>query len=416
MSSALRSFRNASKFVRNATEFNSAVSGIRNVDAGVPAVTTALRDMPMTLTNNRIRSNNADFAQLQSNFRRGEIRTVFNQAEIPHNITPNQETAFRRTIEVVAPDPTLRQMDMNYRNLLNSHADLDIPINNINDVNNLSPAARAKATSMMTKITRGVKLGGVVVGVVGAAILLEDLLSTAAQAALDRQGCFVTAKVGSRVSSCKISSRSCISKLSTELCGNQVTANLEPNLHIRVFNVLKHHPEYLSALNAAVGTTITESNYQTILNDPAQQIKLFEAFQSLEAFDFTGNECQELNITSQCIACDPSAPIGSVHFVSDEDLPDNQTIVCVTNSTLLETIVDLATGTGTDIFNSVKNTLSGDNLGTWFTWLGIILLVVVFIALSVRFIVPAIQKNKTTKPPTPSAPPLQEPYNPYYRM
>ena len=104
------------------------------------------------------------------------------------------------------------------------------------------------------------------------------------------------------------------------------------------------------------------------------------------------NPCSLYNRTSGCVACNPSATTNSELYLDDSELAENYTLQCVTDSTILETLVDVATNMGIDLFDATSGSRGKVNL--IFSVVFGILLLILFISLGLRFL---RNKNKIKK-------------------
>lgn len=391
----LNAIRAASKYLKP-QEFTQAVERIRISKSGVQSIDKVFETLPFKHINGEVHINGVKLRDLHVHLRLGNILKFMEEAKIPTNITRSEENAFKELLKTKIPDLKLDQMRMVRDEVKLVHGDLHIqpPSSGAELEAALKPATKIKLTSMWNSLKRYASATGAITGVLGSIIIGANMYEDLVRATNERNGCFIMQQIDDKTLACKIANRSCdpqqtaVAKNITQ-CNTKELGFVKLNLHVFVKNALQNDKkDSLEKINAALAATesskdkstattnttinttttttaaaatpvqLTADNVNEILSNAKyvqvlQQV--YETYDGLEAVE----PCAVVGKSTNCVACDSYAPINSIEYVDDSKLPSNYSIKCVTDSTILDTLVDVALNTGANIFDTTKASISG---------------------------------------------------------
>lgn len=328
----------------------AAIKEIKVSKVGITSIDNLFENLPYKTVGKEIHIGELPLHQVEGFVRRGELRELVKKLNIPTAITAAEEAGFKDLL-VNIPDKDISDFNSMLSKKKVSNADLDIIANNGKELEGkLTKSAKEKLLNAYNKI-KSVAGTTVTVGLfVGGVILGADVYQTLVNATNKRNGCFLIRKVNGKVSSCKIKSHS------YDKDGNICSDSHRHNIYLLV----KRYSEIYSDAD----NNITYNTLKTIFdNAPANKwlTMLENKREALEAFYYGTTYKGELPLNvdkyfennKQCVACDPSAGATTIDYINIKDLPENMTVQCVTNSTILDTLVDIAKGTGVSILDGI---------------------------------------------------------------
>lgn len=382
--SFLKAVRGAADVLPTTVRFDAASNALKVADSGISSIDSIFRDLPTTHINNiELGVNTVPWRDVAGDFRLAELNTAFRKMEL-NTISPADQLAFKNIIEPTVPEFQVKAMNENIANANLVHSDLRVTAETGPELQaQLNTASQAKVESSWTKIKTAVGVGGTAIGIIAAVVVGSNMWQSLVEATNQRNGCFITSKVNGKTSSCKIMNRSCMNQNGSNACGSNSTNLVDFNIYLFAHNAVNENDQTTLAALGTLGVTLTSDNINTVLNDAKQVQIMYEYYQGLAVKPPIANPCG--TVVTGCIACDTSAQINSATFVSDVNLADNMTIQCITNSNVLETLVDVGTGLGIDIFGSITDSLSGSFSSQIWIILGIIVVGLVILGFFFKF-------------------------------
>ncbi|MCJ7482801.1 MAG: hypothetical protein MUO31_07535, partial [Thermodesulfovibrionales bacterium] len=329
------------------------------------------------------------------------------------SVTSRENSAFAATV-IDPPDFKIREFDDALLRNKRDHSDLDVqaPRNGSGPEleASLLPSSRGKVEAAMSKLKA---LSGGALSVAGVTAVIWLGLNTydaLAKATNERMGCHVIRRENNTTTSCKISSRSCvnsdgstcsdISNLPTDVRGLYNTTTYLIQLAI------ENDPTNVGA-SIGLGAPISTANVSGILANNAQFSAASALYYESDPLPVILNPCATVagingGNAPFCASCNSSANVTSPEYFEAELLADNISLLCVTNGSILDTLVDIGVGIGVDLlapFSGFSNSLSG-NL-TFLIWLILIVfLTVLAAALYSRVAKPKKQQVQVVEPTT----------------
>lgn len=376
----LIALREAAGILPTHLHFNTAIAELKLASSGFHTIDEIFKEMPFRHINNEAHVNGVPFRKVTPELRLGEINSAFHQLRM-REIPLHEEAAFKKILEPEVPDFKLANMTKKIESCRKVHEDLRVVATTAEELKaKLSPAAAAKVKSSWAKIIKGATLGSVIVGVITATVVVADAYQGLVKATQQRNGCFITYIQNGHVQSCKIMRKSCINKEGRHPCDNNVSSLLADNIWLLVYNsTVNNDTELLADIKAKTGLELTKSNASATLSNQTSIQKLLEYYENMQEKPKIADPCGLAGVTQGCVACDTSAAHNSPAFVDDSNLPQNMKIHCVTDSNVMDTIIDFGENIGRDVLDGLGGSLS-NSISPLFSWLvGIILLLIVLI-------------------------------------
>lgn len=352
MSALTAAFRRAVKPITKES-FEDVVTGIKSAKSGIRTIDDVFENLHFKLVDDKIMVNGVSVQSLEYLLRRGDLISLFNRLDKPSAITLADEIRFRNLLET--PEVKLREMEEHIKTAKLLHPDLDVIVKSMDDLEKLPAATKSKLKRFYDSLTasKSVKVAGILAGVaVGVPYLMALLRATAS-----RNGFFVVERVNGQTNSYKIASRSCIN--------NDLNGKPPYKGHISLDNVALYMLYAINNSNdqdrkkIATLAKVPELNsvtFKEILNDR-------EKFKSVRDYYYSSDYTGPDNIPDPCSLIPPGQHVTctswnttesetSLEYYNPFNLPDNMTFVCVTNSSLIETMVDLAGDSFSKLFSS----------------------------------------------------------------
>ncbi len=412
MSSWLKSIRNGASHIKSVDDFNFKVDGIKNASSGVQSIDDTFKNLDYIQKGDEMYINTGRIRDLEKDFRVGNISKGLEKADVVSTIPASSESLFRTTIEKEAPDLDVLDLDAKVTSAKKFHSDLDVTSTSGADLEGkLSTMSKEKAKSMWAKIVKVVGVGGVAAGVFTAVILTNNVFEDIHKAADARNGCFLIYK-NTNTQACKIVSKSCgygtASAASAQTCDSTMTNTLSYNIYVMVLHyVTTSDTTNIDALKAKGCQWPDGATVDQVLgveaNIPILVQHYTDTYPTFTSVPFVA--CDMMPNYEGCVACDPTQPTISRNFTSTETLDGNMNYKCITNTTAIEAVTDIATSLGIDIFSASGDSLSGSLQGNFFMVVIIILALIAFIAIIIK-LVP--KKDKPTSQQQQSSQPQQQ--------
>lgn len=328
-------------------EFNSfqriisslAVSGSDGVLSLFKTVNYTLNDATQLVTVNDI-----PLRLAAADIKVGNIRKALSTLNIPNNITTLQEQSYKQLLPDISAITYVEDSERLYQSVRRVHSDLDIDggVSNAIDVASLPASTKIKAQSFMRRIKQAA--GSAVA--VSFVVLTGDLLIQLELARRRRRNCYVISNKGKTV--CTLNQRFCVNGNTTNTstdhvspCSSAIT-DLLPKINPYMYY---HHK-------------ITDPTKMPPTSNTEENTRLLTDYYKDTTAEALTIDCGLVGPTyTGCVACDSSVNVWDPNYLDTARLPTNMTVRCVTNSTLLETLVDLSLAVGADIFNTTTDTL-----------------------------------------------------------
>lgn len=395
--------RGASVFVKDLDETATVISGIKNARTGINEIDAIWSELPIehSAVDLDLEINGVKFRDLIGDLRVGEINSVLERASIGQTVSAADEAALKNALRPLIPDFEFNDIAAKYRTIAKYHADLDVKAADSGNAlkQQLSLASQKKVESTWSKIKKTAGKSAVAFGVTSACVLSGDMWSALNDATKARNGCFLISKLdGKAASGCKLTPRSCGgSKNALGACRKNL--QLRYNVRLMLLDALANNvTDVKKIVRHLTGKDLkSKADIDTVLSSGnGEHIATLENYYNSSGGEITSEPCQLAGDAPPrtCISCDPSALPTSFDFVDSKGLAANMTLKCVTDSTLLKTLVDLTTSLGIEAFDDAKAGISG-NLD-WLKKYSIMAVIVVVLAAIVTIAL-KFYKNRTTQ-------------------
>ena len=387
----LKAIRKGTKSLKNPKVFDDAVSNIKHTKSGIKSVDDVFKELPFDKNGDELVVNGQRWRKCQADLRVGNIRKALREMKIVNNITAADEVAFKKMFTSKVPEVDINKMKKNIDASRKFHSDLDIKGLTENEITKqlkqLRPKSKAKLEAGYKTILKRAGVTGVAVaGIYASIVLTNNMYEDLAKATKAREGCFLVSKVDKVTSSCKLILRSCGVENGTA-CKSMISKILPYNINIMLNHFLEHNDETsLTEIRDNLNITVNKDTIHTVLNQTEDVYKLQKYYKEKFSNEYSptfANPCGLYNRTSGCIACNPSATTNSELYVDDSELADNYSLQCVTDSTVLETLVDIATNMGLEIFDATASNSIG--MGNLVSIMFLVLTILLFSSLGLRF-------------------------------
>lgn len=409
--SFVKSLDGAKPSLANTTVFNARTLAVKEANIGISAIDRAMKKIEFKYVNGSAVVNSSPWRTYVPDMRTGKIRKAFDKMKVTTDIKPRDEAAFKKLLSNDLPDIKVDLMETNIAAAKPSNPGLDIPPAKDGAAlkESLSPSDQMKVEITMEKFKK-YATGGVVAGVIGVILyggisLYEDLN----RAAKERNGCFIVEYALGTTKGCKINPRSCDLQEGSNSCQNN---KINANIYTFMYDVVDRNDTQLMAkIKAECGIELSDkSSVVAVLNSSDKTITMVEWYKKNITPDAEiYNPCDVAKKVNNnvdikgCIACDSSQPPNSSRYVDDSDLATNLQIKCITNSTILDALVDVATGLGITIFERVSDSAtsaSGSLSNQWFVYIIVIVLIVIIsFSVYLQFFKKSKNQGRVIQPP-----------------
>lgn len=399
-SNFFNAFRRASRTVDSATETASLITAIRNASTFDSSLSSILNASTFDINPNTrvLRMNDAlDLNVADDLLRRGNLRRF---ATLSKNTDPGSraQAGFRQSINGTTPELKIRELEDAITSARIAHSDLDITPN-VNDTNTdflqrMTPSARQKLDGIMGKIKSIAGASAVVGGVIVGFILTADILRNLIDETLNRRGCFRIRPTGrgNDIVSCRLLSRTCQPPLEERSCvgGDFPFPNPSEFFPTNVRLVLEQaltdtemQARIKYALALTVDTTYDHTLISSIMGNASQfrivaDLHLNDKFKVIDPCMNVGGG--GVNNDVLCRACNNGLAPTNAEFVDLSELEDPSiSLICITSSSLLDTIVDIGIGTGVDLLSPFGR-ISDSGSGAMILYMLIVVLLIIVAA------------------------------------
>ena len=410
MSKFLKSFRKSLKPVKSATDAVDKIQFLKTAAkvSDIPTIANIFDDVDLkyAVKNHRLSANGINLSSIEPILRRGELSKVVSLLNIKASVRMVDQVGFIKSIGKDIPDIKIKEFSDSLKLAKKINPELDIPASSVKELKSKLSVKGNKVLSnalSLIKASAGATLA--VSGVFAVLKIGGDLYENLIDATNKRKGCYLLRTINGVTSSCKINNRSCTDKsLDTEnLCSpNLIPESLSFNVALFLLNAINDDDKELSihivnTLKIAnfkkpfTDDELTTENIDQIISDKNKYMLIINTYS--QNFKDVSEPCSlksnkiEQGIIPPCRACNPSADINSTEYVDTSELAVNITLQCQQNSTILETLVDVATGMGVKIFDTLTGAFPNAKKIFYF----LIIFIVLIISCSFIF------KNKTNK-------------------
>lgn len=334
-------------------EFESFVKNLSTATTQVSAFDNVIKKFTFKLSDNIIKVNDIPFTKLEPRLRLGKFASVCDELKISHNLSLADELQYQKLFKNNIPDFRIDEMDNAIKINKTKYPELDLKVSSIDDFNEkASPIAKARVTNALNKIKSIAVSGAVIVGVGVGLYLTGDLLENLINATKARNGCFLHTTVNSKTTFCKLSDHSCNSNQANGT--NPCLGPIKFNTTLWITFAIDHKTTNKTLYNKLLEISgLTELNLSSGAMDSV-------AFEKLSNYYYNNNdEFTKIDLgqykcaAGECVACDPSEGITSIKYFNTATLADNMQVRCVRDSSVLDTLVDLAVEQGIDLFGGV---------------------------------------------------------------
>ncbi|UVX94865.1 ODV-E56 [Callinectes sapidus nudivirus] len=397
----LDDIRFGSKPITAADDFLANTTVIKNAQSGVSSIDNAIKNLEFKQVGDEIHVNNARFRDMEIDFRQGNVKKALDSANVPTSITSADESLLRKTLKNEAPDLDIAEFDMKISQAKKYHDDLDIKASSGADLESkLSTSSKAKATSMYTIIKTAVIGTGVAVGLFATMKITGNMYEDLTAAAKSRDGCFLVTKSTNTVA-CKLLARSCggATENGAPQCTTEQMQTTIYNINLMVKDIIdKDDATHITALRD-LGCDWADGATDLEVLSISENIPILSSYYSTmyPTYDApTFVPCTLANATGGCVACNSSLPTNDIQYCTSSTLDSNMVYKCISDTTIIEALTDIATNLGIDLFSASGDSVSGSFQGNFFVIVLITLFIIATIALAIKFIP---RKQKTNAPP-----------------
>ena len=392
----LKDINVGSKPLTSDLDFDDAVSQLKTAKCDVPSIDTAFQSLPFTKVGDEIKVNDARFRDLEAKFRKGEIRDAFDDAKVSTTISKADESTLREVIKEEAPDVDIKEMKTKTDQAKKYHEDLAVTAKTGEELEGkLSDKSKEKTKSIYSKIIAGVAVGTTVAGLFTAMAVSGKMYDDIVDANNSRNGCFLVYKNTNSIA-CKLPSRSCgYGNKGAVPCSSDYRDKTSYNINLMLNDMFitgnNTAIEAIKTLGVVFSATPDDTSTYTAeyaLNQP-DNIPILTKYMKDNfptVMSATYDPCTTANIEIGCVACDTTAPTNSAKFTSTAMLDGNMTFVQIEDSTVIDTLTDIATTLGVDIFSASGDSISGSFQGNFFMTMVIVLVLVSAIAFALHFL------------------------------
>jgi hypothetical protein len=309
----------------------------------------------------------------------GDLDAMLKDLDTNVVATASEREAFGKTVEL-NPDKEFKQLDEEITKNKATHGDLAVA-----DETKMSTETKEKIKKAESKLKTGAKYALIIGGIIGGIGWLKSAVKK-------RDGCWMVSTINGQTTSCKVQSYSCASSSTDSDSACQELAYTNSVLQLMAISALDDNDSIKTKFLADSGLTaddIKSESLGAILTDKtksANYIKGIKAMASPLKVDICkiSNSSIEGGVIPACRMCDIGASPTSTAYIDPTQFASNISFKCVTGSTYLDVLTDVAKSTGLDLLGSSSN-MSG-NLGSIFKWGAIIVIIILVLLIVFKFI------------------------------
>lgn len=360
---------------------NTVKASAKDID--IPHFGSAIAELEFKNVNGTMHVNNVPFSSVEKHLRAGKLRKFFDGIGAKHVLKEADEIAFKQ-INPQLPEIKITKRLEAIDRLKELHPDLDVKVKEGMDLEKvLTPKAKSKLSKFWSAIN---KKPITYVGLFAAIVVGKDMYKSVQKATLNNNGCYLVQHVNGRTIACKVISKSCSSpnsNINKKACMNSQGGHI--NIALLLLYALKTDAKLKTVLEEKLASNITEATIPLLLSNVESKTVLLQYLKDFQVE--IPNHCMYNNSKvfksnkADCVACNSSVDNSSIAYVDSSHLPDNMSYHCITDSTVLETLADIAIENSINFLDGLVSLAS-----SLFKYLTIAVSVFSFIAL-VAFII-----------------------------
>lgn len=346
MEDLISTFRSLTKLFTETDDFEKELAEFKAIKTELSGLDDIVKDMPIELNStNFAEVNGVELRELENTIRTGNINEFLESAKITSSIPKSVENNIKDIIktETEIPDIDIEDLVNKIDQAKKYHSDLDVSVgDSVEEFKaKLSDETKGKLEKLWDAATSKFGRGAKVVGVVAVLVLGTDLYSNLYQATKARNGCKLLCKMENKTTSTDLSNRFCKSGTTVKGSGYIGNITLSYNINIYVTYAVNKDSSLLEKINNYTKLSITKDNYKNIISDPKNWTILTEFYKKNQITIAEDELCSLYAISNECIACDPDqSDLSDVRYIDSSVLPNNYTIRCINDSTIIGTIID----------------------------------------------------------------------------
>lgn len=392
------------KGIRRGSESITGVGGsnlgdittaIKNADSGVPSLNDAIGGLDFKQVGDEIHVGDARWRDVEPSLRVGDITKAFDDMGVSHTISAADEASLKNLLGPNSPDISIKSLENKQLVAKKYHEDIDVEAGSgVELAAKLDKRSKEKVTSMYTKLKKAAGVAAIGAGIFTTIFFTANMWQDISQATNARNGCFLAYK-DTATTACKLINRTCgYGELGDPPCSTEQVNSLDFNIYLMVADIIDRTDNTAISALTGLGLDLGDNTIDGVLSIPTNIPILVDYYKVMyptnnETFD----ACTLGGIAQGCVSCNASLATNSVFYASDQMLEGNFTLKCITNTTVLDTFVDVSTEMGVEIFDALGDSISGSFRGNFFVIIGIILVLVIIVALVLKFKPASTSKN-----------------------
>nr|AHW98300.1 ODV-E56 [Nilaparvata lugens endogenous nudivirus] len=340
---------------------------VRSFDSGIKSLDDAIRLASVTKTNSGVilvgNTTVGDFRHALKSANLDRVLGVLGRTDIPNTSTD------RETFATIVGSTLERALDK---------LDISVKIKNINKSNfpelnvsaeaadTISDTGKKNETIIESNLYEYLKQDRTIALTVGVVTVAGGWLM---KATAKRRGCLMFTNLDGNITSCKISSFTCTddSALSGRLCDSDSTL-FYYNTTLVLMHLAQLKDTDVQKIEVARVACVSMSEFEKQLprlleTKYAQLAKYVEKMGQRPVLQPCSQKLLNPNIENGiipfCRMCSSTANPISTEFIDPIQYTTNITFKCITNPTILDTIIDVISSTGKNILTNIKSTMSG---------------------------------------------------------
>ena len=362
------------------SEGESLIKGLQKATSHVAGIDEIMSKLPYQLEHGTVKVNKVEWSNLISDTRLGNMREFLTKINLPAALVKQvDEIALKNILKDIHPEFKSQAIEDVAARVKSVHPDLNVPMPKGGEAA-LAPATRTKIQSLYTNLKTAAKGAALVAGVFATIKFGPALWDSLNQAVIDRNGCWIMIKQpDGKVTACKVANRSCATQQDDQrACLPQVARELRGNAYYLVSRALRESDFAELTIKAEPKL---KGVYEPGLSVDQILVKHGDILQQFIAANHPGIDDTDATapnrhcdqdadkLEQKCIMCNPTAAPSSRHYVHAATLPPNMAYKCISNSTILDVLVDVADAAGADLWTGVGKV--GDFLKKAITYLAV---------------------------------------------
>lgn len=358
----LKAIRLASKHFLTVGEYVTITNALKTTakNMSITSFGSTLADVKFKHVNSEIHVEGVPFRLVEKHLRAGKLRKFFNAIGVRHSLTEADEKAFKK-INQHLPEIKIAKSLEEIDRLKQQHPDLDIVARADMDLEkSLSLNAKSKLSKFWSELNKrsAINKSLIFTGLIGGIVVGKSMYDTLMKATLNRNGCYLVQHINGKTISCKVISKSCSSQNSNvnlHACTNAQGNHI--NIALLLLYAFKTDTKLKTALEEKLKSSITEATIPVLLSNVESKTVLQQYLKDNDIkipnpCSYNNSDVSTLNETD-CVACDSSVDNSSIGYVDSSDLPENMSYICIKNSTIIETVADIALENSISLFDGL---------------------------------------------------------------